>query len=769
MVRHSWLAPVIFILMTAAAGVGYKRPELPRQIWESWFSTQVDSSKTLPAQSPDVEASRRRSQQGRRGRDQMVATSTMFSSDVMMIITCDDFFKPAEAKAIREVVNDLQQLPQVSHITWIENAPPLNIFGLPEPVLPDHRASAEKFKQAKSKAMRSPMIAGQLLSRDGTALLLLLEMDWFYVRADTDCSTRLLQQFESTLIKHPSVKMTAGVTGSLPMSLRIGEKNAENDRKFQWVVYFGVLLMAAILFRGLSAVLIAALPAAVGTFWAFGFFRFLDMQENPFNYVVVPVLLSMVGFTDSVHLVTHIRSFRAKGLSVHEATLRSFDDVGGACFLTSLTTAIGFASLRWAHHDIVKEFGLSCVIGVVVMFIAVITTIPIACRTWLGRGLQRGEVGGWIERNFHRIMPWLHALQQRPRLVSAIAILLTTITAVATLQLEPDERMFTGIPEASPEAIALRQMDLAFGGLEMSTVRVQWPTDNESSYPEVVQVCDEIESILRGEKLLGSPLGLASIVNALPGNAGIAEKASLVELLPPQLKQVFWNPAYQQATIYFRLQDIGIARYGEVFGRILPKLESIEKQHPGINVVLGGSAVWRCENLYRIVLDLAKSLGTASFVIFGVLAIFYRSLRLGLIAVIPNLFPLTLTGAVMWLMGQPLELVSVLAFTVCLGIAVDDTIHFLTRYREELELTDNVSEAIHNAMLGVGAAMTMTTVVLLAGFSTVLMSDSREHHLFALMGGGTIGTAIIGDLIFLPALLQWLGKPATQNKNADSE
>ncbi len=700
---------------------------------------------------------------------------SLFASEVMLVVTAKDFFEPSAAKAIREVVDDLNALPQVAKITWIDNAPPLNIFGLPEPALPDYRASNERFMQAKAKAMRNPMIAGQLLSRDGKTLLLLLDIDWFYVRSDADCTSKLVDQAKSTLARHSNVQMGVAATGEMPMQLRIGEKNAENDQKFSYIVYGGVLLMAAILFRGLAAVIIAALPVAIGIFWSFGFIRFLEMEENPFNFVVVPVLLSMVGFTDSVHLIAQIRVHRAKGLSARDAAARALDEVGGACFLTSLTTAIGFASLWWAHHKVVQEFGICCVVGAGVMFISVITTIPLACRSWLGRGIQQGEIGGWVERNFYRFLPVVRWIVLRPLPISIAAVVLTAVTGLMTLQLEPDERAFNGIPEDSPESIALRHMDLEFGGLETSYVEAVWSDAKELDNERVIAVSYEIETLLKSESMLGSPLGLAGLVEALPGDGSPVTKASLVELLPPPLKQAFWPANSQRAIVVFRLQDIGIARYGKVFERVNQSLLQIEERFPGVRLRLDGTAVWRWQNLYRIIVDLAKSLTTASVVIFAVLSIFYRSLRLGLIAIIPNLFPLTVTGAAMWLFGQPLELVSVLAFTVCLGIAVDDTIHFLTRYREEVFILSQQSSvvdhhaAIERAATGVGAAMVMTTVVLLAGFSTVLISDSREHHIFALMGGSTIGMAIIGDLIFLPALLTLFGepKPKTSQKFPD--
>ncbi len=755
LVRRRWLAPMLFAAMTIVAGLGYTRPRLPYEVVALLFPS--------PTSEPVATADARSGPfANRKNGDRPVASLQLFASEVMLVVTAEDFFQPASAKAIRDVVDDLNSLPQVAHITWMDNAPPLNIFGLPEPALPDYRSSQAKFDQAQAKAFRNPMIAGQLLSRDGKTLLLLLDIDWFHVRSDADCTTHLVEQTHQTLKRHPDVKINVAVTGEMPMRLRIGDKNAENDRMFQWIVYGGVLLMAAVLFRGLSAVIIAALPVSVGVFWAFGFIHFLDMEENPFNFVVVPVLLSMIGFTDSVHIVAQIRARRISGLPGNEATAAALDDVGGACFLTSLTTAIGFGSLWWANHEIVQEFGVCCVIGAGVMFMAVMTTIPLACRTWLGRGLQRGEIGGWIERNFYRCLPLVRAVIKRPLPVAVAAIAITLVSGVMTLQLEPDERNFNGIPEDSPEAIALRQMDLAFGGLETSVVSAVWDRNAEVSRDELMAVSHEIEVLLNTEPMLASPLGLATLVDALPGDGTAVEKASLVELLPPPLKQAFWQPNRNRTSVVFRLQDLGIASFGEVFERISKSLTVIEQRHPGVTLELDGSAVTRWKNLYRIIVDLAKSLGTASIVIFVVLAVFYRSLRLGLIAVIPNLFPLTITGAGMWCIGQPLELVSVIAFTVCLGIAVDDTIHFMTRYRDELPKHSDHAVVIERAASGVGAAMLMTTVVLLAGFSTVSLSDSRDHHIFALMGSCTIAAAIIGDLIFLPALLVLFCQKSTQ-------
>ena len=164
--------------------------------------------------------------------------------------------------------------------------------------------------------------------------------------------------------------------------------------------------------------------------------------------------------------------------------------------------------------------------------------------------------------------------------------------------------------------------------------------------------------------------------------------------------------------------------------------------------------------------DLAASLGTASIIIMVVLALAYQSFSIGLISIIPNIFTLAVAGTWLVLAGYNLEMVSVCAFTVCMGIAVDDTIHFLTRFEEERMNSPNLDTAIRKAFTGVGVALVMTTTVLVAGFSTVAFSDSRDHHIFATMSGLTVGSALFADLIILPAILSRFA-PARNNQQND--
>jgi len=694
-----------------------------------------------------------------RGRLPNVSPIRVASGDVIVVAQSDDFFTPDGSRAIRAAVEAIKGLQQVSGVLWMDQAPPLNIFGLREPIFPKRNITQSRLDAAKERAIKHPMVGGQLLSPDGKTMLLMVSLEWLFVTKDSDCTDLLRETAAAAVAKYPNVSIDFKVTGNVPIRLSRTIGAHEKELKYQIIGYSMAILIAFVLFRGLSAVLIVSLAPIFGVYWTLGLFHFLGLSENPFNSVIVPVLLCMIGFTDGVHMMVQIRRHRAAGMSSKDAARLSIREVGQACWLTSLTTAIGFGSLVLAHHEMVREFGFCCVIGVLMTFISVITLIPLACASPLGRNVHTGYGRNLVDRNLDKISVVIDFVLARPRRMSLIAISTTAVLGLMTLQLRPDERRTSALASSSEPAVALAHIDKAFGGMETSEVQVSWDSNIESTDGQIAEVVDKVDRILDGEPLIGHPLSIARMLDALPGEGDPASRMSMLELLPPPLKRAYFTPEHRSSRVSFRLQDIGIASYGPVFERIEKELIKLQNDYPGFHMELTGGAVRRWKNLFQVVLDLARSLGTASLIIFAVLTVAYRSLRLGLISIVPNLFPLALTGSLLYVAGQNLEMVSVCAFTVCLGIAVDDTIHFLTRYKEELTKTDDRQLAIRKAFIGVGTALVMTTIVLVIGFAAVFISDdARDHKIFTMMGILTVSSALFADLLFLPALLIRFGK-----------
>ena len=274
----------------------------------------------------------------------------VIDADVILVVESDQFFTADGAAALRQIAADLEALPVVDRVLWMDRVPVLNLFGLNDPLLPRGNASERQYAAARDRALQHPLVVGQMLSADGRTLLMLVRLNWLFVTSDADCTETIRTTATRAADKFPGVPAKLLVTGRVPMYLTFMESQRANQQKYQIIGYGMVGLMALVLFRGIRAVLIVSLAPALGVFWSLGVLRFFDVRDNPFNDVVLPVMLSLVGLTDGVHLMVQIRQQRAAGLSPRDAARTGLGKVGFACFLTSLTTAVGFASLGTAHR-----------------------------------------------------------------------------------------------------------------------------------------------------------------------------------------------------------------------------------------------------------------------------------------------------------------------------------------------------------------------------------------------------------------------------------
>jgi uncharacterized protein len=754
LVDHRWLCLLTLIVCTLLSIGGFQYPSWPKDLVDYFWNEKSEATNS------DAEPTKNR--RGRRASN--VARESVGGADAYLIVRCDDFFTPQASDAARAVVKTLRELPQVADVQWIEDAPPLNIFGLPEPLLPKSNSSVARFEASKKKATEHPFVIGNYLSKDGRTMLVHVYMNWIHVWNDDDCTTKIVEAANQAIAAFPNITMQFDITGEIPIRLQMIKNSGENQLKYQLIGYGIILVMAAILFRGFWVVIVVALAPVIGVFWTLGWMNYFGLQDNPFSDVILPVLLSLVGFTDGVHMMVFIRRRLAEGLTPREACRKTIQAVGLACMLTSLTTAIGMGSLILARHEIVREFGWACVMGVSATWISVMVFIPFMCLTGFGRRLAHGsERNNFIDHHLDKVGIIVSWALRHHRTLSIVAIILLITTGFVAMRLQPDDRTSTILPEGSKAQATLAHLDDALGGLNICWIDLNW-VPNEKSAKQVAEVIAGIDKTIDQDPLLAHPISLCRLIEALPGEGSAVDRVSMVEILPPPLKLAFYDPEAGEAKITFRVKDLGTSIYKESFEKIEAKLDEVHKA-TGFVCQLNGDRVRSWRDLYRIVVDLVTSLGTASIVIFVVMMIAFRSIRIGLISIVPNMLPLGLAASWMTITGQPLEIVSVCAFTVCIGIAVDDTIHFLSRYAEELVDEPNQIRAIEKSFSAVGTGMIMTTIVLVAGFSSVLTSETREHRIFASLGVLTLATALICDIVLLPPLLAMFDRKQIKGKN----
>lgn len=669
----------------------------------------------------------------------------------LIVLETEDFFQPDRIAALHEtagiISREFDDRGSSDSVFWIGSLPQASLLGS-RPLLPDQVDSLEEAQTLADVVANHPLVKGQLLSEDRKTMLMGITV-W-----DRDA-------IESIRIKSARLLSSVGirfrVTG--PAALWTAHRDAfrRDHERIVLIAAAVVIGLALMIFRGLPAITVSCSGPVVGIFWTLGWLELLGLGGNDLAEIILPVMILMVGFTDGVHLVVHIRQKRlltsgmiSEQQCQKDAAASAIEHVGGACLLTSLTTAIGFGSLMLADSEVIQGFGQACAIGVVIAFVAAMLVIPVISSSWIGRHIHAGSDRDPVRRNMQRLDWLIDFVIRHSRLTAATGVLVTVCLTLKSLSLQPDDRMAHRVPHNSEAYQTMQHCDQVLGGIRLMRVLIRWDEGVEDAL--LWQVISEIEAALADETQVGRPLSIRHALSLMPGVAGPA-KLGLTSLLPEGVALQFWSPKIRQAQVLARVQDLGMAHYRPVLNRLNRKFTEIMTAHPEVQVDLTGEAIIESEAVQRVVEELFYSLALAAVIIFVVITIAVRSIRFGFLSLVPNLFPLVATGAMRACIDTSLDISSACSFAICLGIAVDDTIHFLMRFRHERELGHDVETSIRRTFMTVGSALVMTTVVMVAGIGSVLTSELPTHFLFASMACATIGSALLGDLILLPALL----------------
>jgi predicted RND superfamily exporter protein len=341
-----------------------------------------------------------------------------------------------------------------------------------------------------------------------------------------------------------------------------------------------------------------------------------------------------------------------------------------------------------------------------------------------------------------------------PRAVLAGGAVLTVALAVIATGLEPDYTLGSDIPHSNEAYEALLHVDTAFGGVMFAHAIVEWPEPYGLRSEQFYEVLEEVHAALDASAELSNPLSILNLVESLPASGrSLAARAGQLRYVPEEQLGRLVNFRDRRAVVSAHMPDVGARLLRPSFEGVERRLDVIMGRHAGFRIELIGSSVAVLNNVHMMIEDLWKSLATAAGVMFLIIWFGLRSLRYALVSFVPNVFPLLCTGAFIVLTGRYLEMSSVIVFSISLGIAVDDTIHFLVRFQRELESDPDPLGAVRRTFRVVGIALVMTTVALVAGHGIVMASAFPTIRVFGMLATVTIAAALVGDLVILPAML----------------
>ena len=485
---------------------------------------------------------------------------------------------------------------------------------------------------------------------------------------------------------------------------------------------------------------------------------------------VVPIVILVVALSDATHLVVGTREAWRNGRTISEAVVHTFTSLSRSCFFTSLTTALGFAGLIATRNHLIGEFGVLSALAVIVAYLVTLTLLP----ALLAFTKDLGPHQEWGERLWQGILTRVESLLQLPVVWPSAAFgLLLAVGLIAGSQLRVEAYIIDDLKERDTILEELRWIEDEGFGLFQINVYLDQESD-EGHSPEMLQWIEEFQAFVEEDPAVLGSVGLPQIVNELGtaygtqpvgsdptseiGSAEVRTRREIAELLflaeledDDALRDVYLRDAGVGQMIIL-VKDQGSQVLSPLTARVEDRLQS----HPpptgratATGTVKLTTVLWE-QLISRFVPGIAFSI----VLVWLALSWMFRSVWLGLLAVVPNLVPLVLLLGLMGLGGFDLKPSNILVFAIAFGIVADDTIHFLGALARNLRSSNQIHAVLAQTIREVGPALVLVTVVVVAGFTALMASRFQALFLIGLLTASAAVLALLADLVGFPALLR---------------
>ncbi len=626
---------------------------------------------------------------------------------------------------------------------------------------PDELSPVE-LARVRDIAMNEPLVVNRLISEDGEVAG--INIDFHFDGTDPDAQLKsaawISRKKAEIMQAHPDIKVYA--TGSVMISAAFAESAIRDLQTLTPLMYLFVIVVMALLLRSVAGVFGIVLTTALSIVSAMGMAGWLGISLSPMSSITPSIILTVV-VAHGIHLMVSFYQSIREGDDKKKSMLDSLDINFQPIFLTSLSTAIGFMSLNiLADVPPIQDVGNMVTIGVLFGFVYSLTFLPavvyiLPTRTVRGESIAAASMGKFAEFVIANKIP----------LLSISAFVAIVLMLLAPLNIISD-RFSKYFSEATPLRIDTDFTDQNLGGLYRIEYSLDTKTEGGVSDPEYLNTVEEFAQWFRQQEDVQHVSTYTDIVKrlnknmhgddpefySLPDSRELsAQYLLLYELSLPfgldLTNQINFDKSSSRMTVslpslrtpdFIALQNKGKAWLHEHAPALEQEGSSVALMftHIGIRSMAGS----------------IKGALIALVLIALVLVISLRSLKIGLISLIPNMLP-GITGFGVWYLlngeiGQSLSMV----LGITMGIVVDDTVHFLSKYlRARRNQGLSAEDAVRYAFKSVGVALWVTTLVLVVGFSMLGISDFKLNEDMGLMVAIIISIALIFDFLLLPPLL----------------
>ncbi|MBI4208251.1 MAG: MMPL family transporter [Deltaproteobacteria bacterium] len=525
------------------------------------------------------------------------------------------------------------------------------------------------------------------------------------------------------------------------------------------LLLFLLVVTIYLLFRSWRIVVVSLLVVTLGTIWSMGFSSLVSYKVTLFSQALLVIFL-IYGAMDILHLISHYRML-IKTTPKKEAIAITLREVGPPCILNTLTAFLGIVSLGAADLAAIQQFGVVAAFGMAVLLLITFILWVYA----LGGESESQEVSsfrmeGWLsERLMGRLAEWPIRF---PMAIFSLAIIVMGFFMWGITKLEADTHADRLFPEESEWVQALHTVDLHQGGWVPTWLVLDTGKPEGLMDAEVLKDIDRVEEYLEELPEVGNTF---SIVDAIKGThqafqGGDISEYRLPDSNPGRLlaltegspySRLVVNNDLSKANIWTSLRFMPSGETDTVLKKISGEVPSLLKTP--MTVQMTGGSVIDIHLVHLLLTGQIKSF-TVAFVLICVVMLFVlRSFSLGILSLIPNLFPIVITLGLMGWLGIALDVGTAMIASILFGIVIDDTVHYVFRWRREIEEGVSYEDAIRNTLQVVGRPILFTALVLTVGFSVLGFSGYLPVARFGLLSSFAVIAALLGDLFVLPASL----------------
>ncbi len=668
---------------------------------------------------------------------------------ILVVVRARNVFDPSTFKYLEKLSQALSEVKGVKRV--------ISLPSIKKQISLAQNISLDKFRLLVRPVR---LFKGNLLAPDATAtaITLILKND-----ADKDAIISSVQR----LLEKNSKGLTVYQTGMPLVSKALAEYTRMDFMHLPPIALMVMCLILWILFRRASGVLIPALSVLIGLSWTFGLMAWLG---RPLSMVtmIVPVFIIAVGTAYCMYVLAEYYRLIEINPSRAEAIYKCFGSVSLPTALAVATTVIGVGSLVLNKIESIRDFALFSCFGILSMFIIIMTFVPSLLLVLPHRKRDKQKTSTKANDFLTRFIEKIITLNLRhQKKVFIIIAILSAFSLAGIARIKVETNPVEYFKKDTPVSRHFRDIYRDMAGCFPLSVVLDSKVEDYFENPSHVMLLDEIEKLLLHLDGVDKAISFADYLELVNYSSNqyqsqyyeIPQEGFELRMLINRYRIIlgydmlkrFVSDDFSKATILLRTHISSSRKFLETKKAIVALVK--EKFPKAFDVHVTGLGIVISQSSHLLTVGQIKSISLTLVLIFGIMLLLFLSAKAAMVALVPNIFPIVVNFGLMGWLGIDLSLATSLVACVAIGLAVDDTIHYLVRYNTEFRKDLNKDRALTETLRIVGRPIVFTTITISAGFSILSISHFKPTSVFGLMMVAIMVSALAGDLLLLPSLM----------------